>query len=327
MAVLLGRERRAESKSRFARSLGVIGLCLIMAGALLLAAVPHIAVLVLLLASAVTVWFLFASRAARRMWVYAAALGPLAVMASPVLLGIWFFGCHPWKDTAQLRVSDGRMLHVQRFWESDILTEELDHHPLFLQTRVIAGAYGEYFNVALVRPAASDYDFPSPAERYDPWKSKSAGRLVQSTDGRFVAFIYQYKGYPSNRIGCATNLVYDLATGERWDAIRDMERLLSLSPFVLVGRSDPINTADVEAMMVTGGQYVGRCQDPATIGSLRAHPNPWVRVAVSRWQQTLSQDVRTLRRELAQEAEAHSDRGQRIAAREALAWLDELIGR
>jgi len=229
-------------------ALNVVGLLLIF-GLPFLVALPLLSVapaLTLFLALGVAGAFLFmTSRVARRAWVYAAAVGPLAVIMSPIVLPVYYFGSHPWRHAAQLPLPDGRVYHVQRFWESDVLTRELSRDALFLRTQVIAGSYSEYLSVALVRPAQPGYEFA----RNRVWKD--GGRLVRSTDGGIIAFIYGFHSYSSKTTGCATDLVYNLSTGQRWSTDDNPERLFTVSPFVLLGPTDRLNTGDVQAMRPT----------------------------------------------------------------------------
>ncbi len=320
LLILLVSERRA-TRRLWIFIVGAIALALVFAVLLMLPRNTFLATMLLSLPAALTIVLLLGWKREKQFWMYGAGITPLVGSVCPYLLVIFVFWSHPWNDAAQLRLPDGRIFHVQRFWESDILTQEISNDFLFLRTKVIVGNYNEYAGLAIVRPEGAAYNWNKPKNRYST--GKSTGKLVSSTDGKFIAFIFPYDSYPNNKVGCATNLAYNLRTGQRWGAEKTNE-IYDFSPFALVGPTDKININDVEAMTEGDGAWVSSCQNKEVIKGLRRSENPWIRVAVARWQKTLPRDAPNLRKSLQWEAEWHPDPAQCAAAREALVWLKGL---
>jgi len=177
--------------------------------------------------------------------------------ASPFILFlaplVYLWGCHPWWDASQVQLPDGRIYHVQRWGELDLLTQEMSRDSLFLRTRIIGANDNEYLSVLVVRPGG--------ARRYDLDANdggKGSGRLLYSERQQMLVFAYPFHLHPGAWVGCAASLAYDLRARRFYGSLG----LEEMSPFVLISPTDALNEADAVALVhlygrdTSGGQWI-----------------------------------------------------------------------
>ena len=174
--------------------------------------------------------------------VFGLTVSPLALLAGTYLSP----QCHPWRTISQVHTSGGITYRVQRFGEWDILSEELSRDRYFIRTRVLAVTQGVRRGVPVVRPAdAAEYRLP----KFEESEQKNRGRLVQSSDGRWLVFLYpSAAGFVHSLdpedwcYGCKTSLAYDLREKEPYGG----DSLDLLSPFFLIGPDDQPDEEDLQ---------------------------------------------------------------------------------
>jgi NADH:ubiquinone oxidoreductase subunit 6 (subunit J) len=203
------------------------------------------------------------SRRNRRSGLVALALSlfavlPLAFTEMPVLSSAWH-------DVAQAEARDGRTYHVQlkeAMQAADYaLTEETSRSRLFLRTRVVADV-GDISSAwpVLVRPG----------------ELRWGGReFANSPDGRWL--VYATKSYPSEA-AYSIRFAYDLRAKRLY---RRADRA-QLSPFLLIGPDDTLNSRDVEALRswMAHPYTPDEALTPEVLERDAQHPNPRVREVV-----------------------------------------------
>jgi hypothetical protein len=186
---------------------------------------------------------------------------PLGLPELPVFSGAW-------QDLAEVKAPDGRMYHVQLkqvMQGRDYgLTEELGRSRFFLRTRVL----GDVRDITslwptLVRPAGSG----------PRWGTR---QLVLSPDGQWL--VYVTESYP-RKDSYDICFAYDLRAKRlyRW-----ADRA-QLSPFLLVGPDDALDSRDVKTLRAWMAEpYTpDEALAPEVLERDSHHPNPRVRALVA----------------------------------------------
>jgi hypothetical protein len=203
-----------------------------------------------------------------------------------------------WMRTAELRVPDGRVFRVmsssmgETFHSEErwLLTEEVSRTMLFTRTRVLAENFGSgdgtiqgtVSDLAVVRPRdARQYDVRGRALTRDwrTWDNQSSGRMVISTDGRYLLYLHAYAPWDSEALGCGALFAYDLTRNRPYGWME----LWELSQFVLIGPRDELNSADVallRALLASKHYSESATPAPEVLERDLRHPNPRVRALV-----------------------------------------------
>ncbi len=205
---------------------------------------------------------------------FAAMLIGIGVLAAGSMTVLSMMG---WpRETAQLRTPDGRVYRVHRLGISsvEVFSEEIARTRFAFRVRVLGVGDYEYCNLLIVRPKgeyslpASGVGIPMPL------------RLVVSKNGRWVALLRSFTTYPSEKVGCTTELAYDTES-KRCYSGDTTGTLDDLSPFFLIGPHDTPDPRDAAAMLYAvkhGPQYAHVSENVSVLARDARHPNPQVRV-------------------------------------------------
>jgi hypothetical protein len=259
-------------------------------------------------------------------WRFAALFGALLVNVAVVAGSVGYF-LSP-REEASLRLSGRRQLRVFFYpFDTNVLTEDISNTPFLYRGKVLGrNLGGEYGNWLIVRPDGMPYP-QKVGSRLRPLQ----GVLLYRPAAKFVVHAFPYHFYSSPEIGCATNLAYDIETGQCWG----FWELPELSPFILIGADDRLNRDDANALLRlygTGGasQYINT-PETETLAKDASNPNPEVRKLVAQMlgqrplrEQFLGDDERKLvQKTLRQMSAQDPDPGVRQVARTALALEQE----
>jgi hypothetical protein len=222
-------------------------------------------------------WLVRQQHGRRRMGLAVAAVGVTFIGGGVLALGAktFFVGMGSPLETARLRTRDGRVYRVHRLGMSyvEVLTEEIARSRFSFRVRVLGVADHEYCNLLIVRPEG-EYDLPASGVGIP-----MPLRLVMSRDGRWVALLRSFTTYPTEKVGCTTELAYD-TEGKRCYSGDITGTLDDLSPFFLVGPHDTPDAQDAAAMLYAvkhGPQYAHTSENVSVLARDARHPNPQVR--------------------------------------------------
>jgi hypothetical protein len=212
-----------------------------------------------------------------------ALVGLPAVFVSALFVVGYNLWSHPWTDLGPIRVPANGTYHVQRYSRTDLFTRELNRDRLFWRSVVVGSFDNHYGAVAMVRPAnAVSFNLKRTMADRSP-----LSRIAFSHDARWIMWLFTREDY-SWRLGeaehawrgCYAYFVYDRSQ----DALYGGERLRDLSPFILIGAKDKLDTSDVEALLRESRQdsSLERWRMLSVTIKDAANPNPAVRRAAAR---------------------------------------------